>query len=94
MVPGAQLDRRNRRRRVRHKVHAPAYASFSGDSKGIMLDLHEVLDISENGVAIQCHIPTGINRGSFRCAWISPGIPARFTPPAWSPGPMAPDAPA
>lgn len=54
MVPGVQLDRTNRRRRVRHKVHAPAYASFSGASKGIVLDLHEILDISENGVAIQC----------------------------------------
>lgn len=54
MVPGVQLDRTNRRRRVRQKVHAPAYASFSGTSKGIMLDLHEILDISENGVAIQC----------------------------------------
>jgi putative methionine-R-sulfoxide reductase with GAF domain len=54
MVPGVQLDRTNRRRRVRHRVHAPAYASFSGASKGIVLDLHEILDISENGVAIQC----------------------------------------
>jgi GAF domain-containing protein len=44
----------NRRRRVRQKVHAPAYASFSGVSKSEMLDLYQVLDISEVGVAVQC----------------------------------------
>jgi len=44
----------NRRRRVRHKVHAPAYATFSAASQGEMLDLYEVLDISEAGLAIQC----------------------------------------
>ncbi len=44
----------NRRRRVRQKAHAPAYASFVGVSEGGMIDLYEVLDISEVGVAIQC----------------------------------------
>jgi GAF domain/PilZ domain/Sel1 repeat len=44
----------NRRRRVRQKVHAPAYASFSGASRGEMLELYEILDISEVGVAVQC----------------------------------------
>lgn len=44
----------NRRRRVRHKVHVPAYATFSGTAKGEMLSLFEVLDISETGVAVQC----------------------------------------
>lgn len=47
----------NRRRRVRHKVQTPAYASFTDESKGAMLDLHEIVDISEDGVAIQCHSP-------------------------------------
>lgn len=45
----------NRRRRVRHRVQTPAYASFSADAKNPMLDLHEIIDISEDGVAIQCH---------------------------------------
>src|SRR5579864_93051 len=54
MASASQFERTNRRRRVRHKVHAPAYASFSGASKGMMLDLHEILNISENGLAIQC----------------------------------------
>jgi len=47
----------NRRRRVRHKIQTPAYASFTAESKGAMLDLHEIVDISEDGMAIQCHSP-------------------------------------
>jgi TPR repeat protein/putative methionine-R-sulfoxide reductase with GAF domain len=45
----------NRRRRVRHKIQTPAYASFAAESAGTLLDLHEIVDISEDGVAIQCH---------------------------------------
>lgn len=45
----------NRRRRVRHRVQTPAYASFSADAKNPILELHEIIDISEDGVAIQCH---------------------------------------
>jgi TPR repeat protein len=47
----------NRRRRVRHKIQTPAYASFTAELKGAMLDLHEIVDISEEGIAIQCHEP-------------------------------------
>jgi TPR repeat protein/putative methionine-R-sulfoxide reductase with GAF domain len=62
----------NRRRRVRQKVHAPAYASFggasnsgasnSGASNSGMIDLYEVLDISEVGVALQCSSPMKIGQ--------------------------------
>ncbi len=52
----------NRRRRVRQKVHAPAYATFGGASKSEMLDLYEVLDISEVGVAVQCPSPMESNQ--------------------------------
>ena len=52
----------NRRRRVRHKIQTPAYATFTGESKGAMLDLHEIIDISEDGVAIQCHSPLELER--------------------------------
>jgi len=52
----------NRRRRVRQKVHAPAYATFSGASNREMLDLYEVLDISEVGVALQCSVPMEIDK--------------------------------
>jgi TPR repeat protein len=51
----------NRRRRVRQKVHAPAYATFRGASQSEMLDLYEVLDISEVGVAVQCALPMKID---------------------------------
>ncbi len=52
----------NRRRRVRHKIQTPAYASFRTESNGAMLDLHEIVDISEDGVAIQCTAPLEAGR--------------------------------
>jgi putative methionine-R-sulfoxide reductase with GAF domain len=55
--PSLKPAQPNRRRRVRHRVQTPAYASFSADAKNPMLDLHEIIDISEDGVAIQCHRP-------------------------------------
>lgn len=53
--PSLKTAQPNRRRRVRHRVQTPAYASFSADAKNPMLELHEIIDISEDGVAIQCH---------------------------------------
>jgi putative methionine-R-sulfoxide reductase with GAF domain len=47
----------NRRRRVRHKIQTPAYATFTEQSQGLTLDLHEIVDISEDGIALQCHAP-------------------------------------
>src|ERR1700740_2809256 len=52
----------NRRKRVRHKIQTPAYATFTGESNGAMLDLHEILNISEGGVAIQCDTPLEVGR--------------------------------
>jgi hypothetical protein len=52
----------NRRRRVRHKIQTPAYASFTGASQGAMLELHEIVNISEDGVAIQCSSPIEADR--------------------------------
>ena len=43
----------NRRKRVRQKVHLPAYASVDGISAGMVLELNEIVDISEDGVCIQ-----------------------------------------
>jgi putative methionine-R-sulfoxide reductase with GAF domain len=51
----------NRRRRVRHKIQTPAYASFTGDSQVAALDLYEIVDISEEGLAIQCPTPLPAN---------------------------------
>ena len=57
----------NRRRRVRHKIQTPAYATFTAESKGAMLDLHEIVDISEDGIAIQCHSPLALERRVSLC---------------------------
>lgn len=57
----------NRRRRVRHKIQTPAYATFTAESQSAMLDLHEIVDISEEGVAIQCHAPLEPDRRVSLC---------------------------
>ena len=62
MTSALQTVSPNRRRRVRHKIQTPAYATFTGESQGAMLDLHEIVDISEDGVAIQCHSPLEVER--------------------------------
>lgn len=53
---------RTRRRRVRQKVHTPAYASLNGSSSGQILDLSEIVDISEEGMAIQTSFPLQVQR--------------------------------
>jgi GAF domain/PilZ domain/Sel1 repeat len=63
MTSPVQTATPNRRRRVRHKIQTPAYASFPADSKTkAMLDLHEIVDISEEGIALQSHSPLEANR--------------------------------
>ena len=51
-----------RRRHVRQKVHSPAYASFDGIAGGMVLDLTEVLNLSESGMAIQANAALEVNR--------------------------------
>src|SRR5258708_682604 len=52
----------NRRRRVRHKIQTPAYANFTTESKNALLELHEIVDISEDGASIQCASPLEMTR--------------------------------
>ena len=52
----------NRRSRVRHKAHVPAYATLGSASASSMLELYEVLDISEAGLALQCSLPVVVNQ--------------------------------
>lgn len=47
----------NRRSRVRQKVNVPAYVTFTGVTQGGMLDLYEILNISESGLALHCSQP-------------------------------------
>jgi putative methionine-R-sulfoxide reductase with GAF domain len=58
---------RTRRRRVRQKVHTPAYASLNGSSSGQFLDLSEIVDISEGGMAIQTSFPLQVQRSVNLC---------------------------
>ncbi len=58
---------RTRRRQVRQKVHTPAYASLNGTSSGQVLDLSEIVDISEAGMAIQTSFPLQIQRNMDLC---------------------------
>jgi putative methionine-R-sulfoxide reductase with GAF domain len=62
---------RNRRRTVRHRVHTPAYASLNGGSDDMVLDLSEVLDISERGAAIQTSSSWDISRTLNLCLDLS-----------------------
>jgi putative methionine-R-sulfoxide reductase with GAF domain len=58
---------RTRRLRVRQKVHTPAYASLNGTSSGQILDLSEIVDISEGGMAIQTSSPLQVQRSVNLC---------------------------
>src|SRR5271157_607990 len=42
-----------RRRSIRHKLHSPVYASFNGPQTGMVVDLSELLDLHEEGFAVQ-----------------------------------------
>ena len=53
---------RGLRRAVRQKVHTPAYATLNGGSDDMVLDLSEILDISESGAAIQTSSSWEISR--------------------------------
>jgi len=44
---------RDRSRVERHRAHTPVYANLSGSAQGAVLDLCEVLNISESGMCIQ-----------------------------------------
>jgi PilZ domain/GAF domain/Sel1 repeat len=59
------------RRRVRHKVHTPAYSSVDSSDTGIVLDLSEILDISEDGMAIQTSVPLQVNSNLNLCLDLS-----------------------
>ena len=53
---------RDRRCRVRHKVRLPAYASLNGSASAPALELSEIVDISEDGMAIQSSSPLKVDQ--------------------------------
>jgi putative methionine-R-sulfoxide reductase with GAF domain len=61
----------DRRRCVRHKVHIPAYCSVDSSDTGMVLDLSEILDISEDGMSIQTSSPLKANTNLNLCLDLS-----------------------
>src|SRR5215472_1278912 len=59
---GTSIFGRDRRRARRHLVHTPAYANLSGSAQGTVLELCEILNISETGACIQASWPMKANR--------------------------------
>jgi len=53
---------RERRRLVRQKPHSPAYASFNGPKADMVVDLSELLDLHEEGCAVQTSEVLELNR--------------------------------
>src|SRR5580698_9821166 len=51
-----------RRRCVRQKLHTPVYASFNGPQTGMVVDLSELLDLHEDGFAVQTSERLEMNR--------------------------------
>src|SRR5579863_600958 len=62
LTPENSSISRERRRARRHKIFTPAYANLSGSSQGAVLELNEILNISESGMCIQASAPMKVNR--------------------------------
>ena len=68
-LPGPVAGSRTgeRRRHIRHKLHTPVYASFNGPQTGMVVDLSELLDLHEDGFAVQTSQPLEVNRAVTLC---------------------------
>ena len=51
-----------RRRRMRHALHSPVYASFERPSAGMVMDLSELSDLSEDGFSARTGAPLEVNK--------------------------------
>jgi len=60
--PAQSASHGERRRHIRHKLYTPVYASFSGPHTGMVLDLSELLDVHEDGFAVQTSERLELNR--------------------------------
>ena len=61
-VPDPVTANGERRRCVRQKLHSPVYASFNGPQTGLVVDLSELLDLHEDGFAVQTSEPLEVNQ--------------------------------
>ena len=68
-LPGPVAGSRagERRRHIRHKLHTPVYASFNTPQAGMVVDLSELLDLHEEGFAVQTSQPLEVNRAVTLC---------------------------
>lgn len=60
--PDSSIFGRDRRRTRRHRVHTPAYASCSGSAQTTVVELNEIINLSESGTCIQAPSQMKINR--------------------------------
>ena len=65
--PAAGAPSGERRRNVRQKLHTPVYASFNGPQTGMVVDLSELLDLHEDGFAVQTSERLEVNRAVTLC---------------------------
>jgi GAF domain/Sel1 repeat/PilZ domain len=65
--PNAGAPHGERRRCVRQKLHTPVYASFNGPQTGMVVDLSELLDLHEDGFAVQTSERLEANRAVTLC---------------------------
>ncbi|MGA7081481.1 MAG: GAF domain-containing protein [Terriglobales bacterium] len=65
--PVTGLPNRERRRAIRQKLNTPVYASFNGPQTGMVVDLSELLDLHEDGFAVQTAEPLVVNRAVALC---------------------------
>jgi hypothetical protein len=56
------LPPKERRSRVRQKLHSPVYASFNSPHSSMVVDLSELLDLHEEGFAVQTAEMLEVNR--------------------------------
>ena len=61
-TPESSSFPRERRRARRHQVYTPAYANLGGTSPAAVLELSEILNISESGMCIQASSQMKVNR--------------------------------
>jgi GAF domain/Sel1 repeat/PilZ domain len=65
--PVAVAPHGERRRCVRQRLHTPVYASFNGLQTGMVVDLSELLDLHEDGFAVQTSERLEMNRAVTLC---------------------------
>ena len=65
--PDAGPPNGERRRSVRQRLHTPVYASFNGPQTGMVVDLSELLDLNEDGFAVQTSERLEVNRALSLC---------------------------